>query len=238
MKTKLRRKRRVAHKTFGLELDRPAGFHFRPGDHVALEVIRLAADDPRGNWRPMSIASAPHDDHLLFTSREGVSPFKQTLAALAEGDELIVSDPSGAFVLPDEASMPLVFFAGGIGVTPFRSMIKSSVEQRLNHSITLFYANRRPEDAAFLDELDAWADANPRFKFYPVMTKPDTADADWTGPTGYFTPEYLAAHLKTPRDRLYYVAGTPRFVTGVQNVLLQFGVPKHMIKTDEFEGYI
>lgn len=235
-KAKVRRCRKVAHKTVAIEVEKPAGFSFRPGGHVAFELTQPLADGGR-NWRAFSIASAPHDDHLLFLSRIGQSPFKQAIGQLKAGDDILVSEPSGSFFLPPETNWPLILFAGGIGITPFRSMVKYVVEQKTPHQLTLFYSNRRPEDAAGLGELAAWADANPSFTFVPLMTRPEKSPVLWRGHTGYLNDDLLARYVGPAKQKLFYLAGTPRFVSGARDLLLAYGVPEYAIRLDEFEGY-
>lgn len=235
-KTKVRRKRQAAKNTVAVELEKPAGFTFTPGDHVAFELPNFPRKDPQGNWRAFSIASAPHDDHLLFASRLTDNDFKKAVGELEVGDEILISDPSGGFELPQQATFPLMLFAGGIGITPFRSMIKYVVEQATPHQLTLVCANRHPEDALFHDELTAWDAGNPRFTYIPVITRP-AGLAGWAGHTGHIDHDFMTRYLRNVGRTLYYLAGTPRFVTSVRQLLLEHDVPEFLIRTDEFDGY-
>ena len=148
-----------------------------------------------------------------------------------------VSGPSGDFALDPKSDAPVVLFAGGIGITPFRSMIKHAREQSSARRLTLVYANRCPEQAAFLAELEAWAKDNASFRLLATMTQPEKSKTGWNGPAGYVDADFVRRHLPEEPAGSCYVAGPPRFVESVAQALREAGVDEKRVWTDEFTGY-
>ncbi len=160
------------------------------------------------------------------------------------GTEIKVEGPFGNFVLHNNAGRPAVLLAGGIGVTPFRSIARWAAHQKLPHRILLFYANRRPEGAPFLEELGGLARDNLRFTFIPTMTKMSDSRQPWSGETGYITHELIEKYLKRGPSRgqelpgpIYYMAGPAAMVAGLRTMLNKAGIDDDDIRTEEFTGY-
>ena len=122
--SKLVKRSDVADGTTAFAFERPAGFDFVAGQYLTVTLPDPLYDDPKGNLRTFSIASPPHEtNHLLVATRMTGSPFKRSLAEAPLGAAVSIFGPAGDFTLPAVAATPLVFIAGGIGITPFRSMI-------------------------------------------------------------------------------------------------------------------
>lgn len=115
----------------------------------------------------------------MVATRMRPTAFKRVLSSLPLGSELAVRGPFGNLVLPKDAAPPVAFLAGGIGITPFRSMAAHAAHAKLPHRLYLFYSNRRPEDAAFLEELRALQRDNPNYTFIGTMTAMDRAHHPW-----------------------------------------------------------
>jgi methionine sulfoxide reductase heme-binding subunit len=129
-------------------------FNFLAGQYISVGVPKLLYSDPKGASRVFSISSSPNDKNKLSVAfRDSGSGFKRTLMELPLGSLVDIEGPFGYFTLPKDTSHPLVFIAGGIGITPFLSMIRLATEQKLAHKITLLYANRNAGSAAYLEEL-------------------------------------------------------------------------------------
>jgi Oxidoreductase NAD-binding domain len=137
--------------------------------------------DAEGNIRTFSIASAPFEDHLMVTTRMRDTAFKRSLKTVPLGTEVKVENPGGSLTLHKNSFKPGVFLAGGIGITPFLSILSQATHDKLPHQLYLFYANRRPEDAPFLDKLDELQTANPNFRFIPTMTGMEKSHQQWAG---------------------------------------------------------
>jgi ferredoxin-NADP reductase len=231
-------RREVAERTmsFAFELEGQR-FAFRPGQYVQITQGTPPHQDAKGNTRSFSIASSPNDPVLLIATRLTGSAFKRSLAEIPLGTRLDVQGPMGSFVLPQDATRPLALVAGGIGITPFRSMIKMVTEQQLLHRLTLIYSNRTPRDAPFLEELATWETENPNFRLVATMTALESSSTTWQGRRGYVDGRMIREVLGNPEPFLFYVAGPERMVAGVAQALTEAGASQDMVRTEEFPGY-
>ena len=227
----------VADRTLGLQFDRPAGFSFKAGQFVEMTIVDAPESDALGNGRAFSIASAPHEDGLLFATRMRDSAFKRALAAMNPGAVVRIDGPFGDLVLHNNPRRPAVLLAGGIGITPFRSIVLRAAKEILPHQIFLFYSNRRLTDAPFLEELRALETANPNYRFVATMTEPQTPQYPWRGERGRITADMLSRFLKDAVSPVYYIAGPPAMVSGLRAVLNSLGVDDDDIRVEEFAGY-
>ncbi len=235
--TTLLRSEPVAEGTQRFYFAKPAGFEYRAGQTIDLSLINPPETDAEGTTRTFSLTSAPEDDTLSITTRMRDSAFKRVLRTLPEGSEVKVDGPMGSFTLQENTARPAVFLSGGIGVTPFHSMVVDATRQQTAHELYLFYSNRRPEDTAFLSELQQLAASYPRFHFVPTMTEMEKSVQPWDGERGYITAEMLQKHLPQGSMPIYYLAGPPAMVTAMRTLLNGMGVSNDDIRTEEFAGY-
>ncbi len=231
----------VAVRTLAFEITRPEGFQFKAGQTVDLAWIDPPETDGEGNARTFSIASAPDEPQLLFATRLRDTAFKRVLERAPLGTALRMEGPFGNLLLHNNTSRPAILIAGGIGITPFRSIVRRAAHEKLPHRIMLFYANRTVEDAAFLNEFAAIEKDNPNFRFIPTM---DQASPSWHGETGRISAEMLTRHLKPIAAQgfyvagpIYYVAGPPGMVAGIRQTLSNAGIDDDDIRSEEFSGY-
>jgi ferredoxin-NADP reductase len=231
------RKEQVAEGTMAFTFSRPAGFEFRAGQAIDLTLIDPPQTDAEGDVRTFTIASAPFDDHLMIATRMRDTAFKRVIHAAAPGLELKAEGPSGSFNLHKNAAKPAVFLAGGIGVTPFLSIVRQAVKDGTRRALVLFYSNRRPEDAAFLDVLQGAAASEAGFRLVPTMTEMDTSQRPWTGERGLIDRDMLLRHVPELNGPIYYVAGPPTMVSAMQRMLAAAGVDEDDVRTEEFSGY-
>jgi ferredoxin-NADP reductase len=141
---------------------KPADFQFRAGQSMDLTLLNPPETDAEGNSRAFSMASAPFDNHPIATRMRDTA-FKRVLPKTSPGVQVKIDHPGGSFVLHRNSEKPAVFLAGGIGITPFLSIIRQAGHDKSPHQMYLFYSNRRPEDAAFLDLLLEATWQNPNF---------------------------------------------------------------------------
>jgi ferredoxin-NADP reductase len=165
------------------------------------------------------------------------SAFKRVLQSVPLGTLMTLDAPYGSFLLHDDAAIPAVFLAGGIGITPVRSIVVEATLQRLPHRIYLFHANRGPEAVPFFDSLTALENRNPNFRYIPTMTRPDKSAEKWGGETGYINIPMLNRHLHDLSAPIYYVSGPQVMVLALKKMLLEGGINETNIRTEEFEGY-
>ena len=235
--TTLKSNETVAEGTMAFHFAKPAGFAFKPGQAMNVSLIEPPETDAKGNARTFSIVSAPHEDELVIATRMRDTAFKRVLKSMPAGGRVGLRGPAGMFTLDPADSRPAVFLAGGIGVTPFMSMLREAAHSRLARDLWLFYSNRRPEDSAFLEELMALPGPNPRLHFVGTMVEMDKSSRPWKGETGFLDRSMLERHLKDLAGKVYYIAGPPGLVEAMQKMLVAAGVAEDAIHTDEFIGY-
>lgn len=237
-KARLYKKEQIAEHTMAFYFEKPSDFSFKPGQYIDVTLIDPPQTDEEGNIRSFSIASAPNDPHLMIATRMQDTAFKRGLGAVSLNAEIALDGPFGYFTLHHNPAKPAVFLAGGIGITPFSSMVRHAQGQKRCPPLYLFYANRRPEDTAFLDDMVALEKQNPDFHFVPTMTALGQSERGWTGETGFISPEMLSRYLGPKlRGPIYYVAGTPPMVAAMRDVLLAAAVNEDDVITEDFVGY-
>jgi ferredoxin-NADP reductase len=236
-KSRLKEKEYLAEGTMGFHFAKPDGFQFKPGQYVDMTLIDPAETDAEGNIRSFSIASAPEDGHLLVATRMRDTAFKRVLRMATPDIEVSLEGPMGSFTLHNNSAKPAVFLAGGIGITPFSSIIRHAAKAGLPHRLYLFYANRRPEDAPFMSILNELARTNPNFRFIPSMTEMSKSGQTWNGEVGLINSDMLSRHLPGLQGPIYYVAGPPAMVAAMRQMLTAAGVDEDDIRTEEFAGY-
>lgn len=234
---KLQDRRHVAERTIALQFEKPEGFAFKAGQFIDMTLINPSETDGEGNGRAFSIASAPDEGTLLVATRVRDTAFKRVLGTMPIGSLVKVEGPFGNLVLHNNQARAAVFLAGGIGITPFRSILLRFVREELPHRLFLFYSNRRPEDAPFLQELEALQRKTPSCTFVPTMTDTSRPDCSWKGETGRIDQAMLAKHLKRAASPIYYLAGPPGMVRGLRTMLNEADVGDDDIRTEEFAGY-
>lgn len=227
----------VAEGTMAFHFLKPEGFEFRPGQAIDVTLLDPAETDGEGNTRTFSIASAPFENDLMVATRMRDTAFKRVLGQASAGLEVKMDGPSGSLVLRRKSDRPVVFLAGGIGITPFRSIIRQATYDKAPHQLWLFYSNRRPEDAPFLDLFAACANENPRFHFIATMTQSEKSRRSWSGATGVVTREMLVQFLPAIQGPVYSLAGPPAMVAAMRRVLAEAEVEEDDIRTEEFSGY-
>jgi ferredoxin-NADP reductase len=151
--------------------------------------------------------------------------------------EVMIEGPFGDLLLHNDVKRAAVLLAGGIGITPFHSILLDAVKRKLPHHIFLFFSNNRPEDAPFLDELQLLEKRNTNYKFIGTMTSMEKSKLSWQGERGVINKEMLDRHLKNAASPIYYIAGPPGMVKGLHSMLQGAGIDDDDIRTEEFTGY-
>lgn len=200
-----------------LILEKPEDFKYYPGQYLD---IQLPVNDPLGKTRAFTISSSPTEDFLMLCIKKGLSIYKNHLLKLSPGDYLNASHPVGTFILDENT--PAIMLAGGIGITPFRSMIKFVLDQKLTTPITLIYSNSN-DDFVFKHELDSWQKSLPNLQIIYRTTNTEGRLMKLP-PTTYKQP-------------IYYLAGSPGFVDAIEKMLQEMGIDETNIRFDRFDGY-
>jgi ferredoxin-NADP reductase len=223
--------------TTAFYFEKPEGFRFEAGQFANFTLLTLPGSDLNSHTRTFSIASAPHERTLMVATRLRATDFKRTLNSLSIGAELRLQGPYGNMTLPKDGARTVVLLAGGIGITPFRSLISNATESLLPCRIFLFYSVRVPEEAAFLEELQEMEKHNKRYKLICTVTQPKKVKLSWKGETGRITPAMLSKWIPDLKVPIYYIAGPPGMVNGTRQMLMDSGISEENIHAEEFAGY-
>lgn len=233
----LKSKNKVAEGTTAFYFSRPEGFIFKPGQ--AIDLILTDPDHPGadGERHAFSLVGAPFQHELCITTRMRDTVYKRRLEALMPGASVQIDGPFGSLGLHGKSARAAVFIAGGIGITPFMSMLRHAAHETLPHQILLLYSNRRPEDAAFLGELQALERKNPRFRLMATMTQMPKSTQAWTGEQAMLSGDLVKREIAGLADPIFYIVGPPAMVEAVKGALSQAGVDGDDIRSEEFYGY-
>lgn len=230
-------RQRVARNTMAFWFDtNGAPYEFRAGQHADFTFSQSFVNCEGDNSRTFSLANSPHDRRLaMIALRMRETPFKMSLKTAALGTKFKVSRPRGSFTLHKDFTRPAVFLAGGIGITPIRSIIHWAAQDHLPHKLYLFYSNRISEDAAFLEELEGLATRNRSFTLIPTVTAGNSPT--WPYENGPIDLNLLRRYLHGLHGPVYYVAGPSGMVAAMTTLLHSSGVSADDIKTEEFGDY-
>src|ERR1035441_2355991 len=209
----------VAERTTAFRFEKPSNWTFKAGQFLDMTLLNPSDTDAEGNTRSFSIASAPHEETLMVATRMRDTAFKRVLGTMPPGPALTPEAPSRALTLHNDVERAAVFLAGGIGITPFRSIVFGAAKEKIPQQIFLFYSNRRPEDAPFLDELRALEKENPNYKLVASMTEMAKSHRVWQGESGRIHQAMLARYLKDAVSPMYYIAGPPEMVKGLHTMI-------------------
>ncbi len=213
-----------------LRVAKPFGFEFQTS-----QAARLYLQTTEGEQaHPLSISSSPTRDYLEFAAHQSPSAFKRAFFALTPGDKVGIDGPHGRFFLAP--AHPAILIAGGVGITPLKSMIEYATDLRLALPLTLIYSNRTPGEIAFKSELDALARKNPNLDIVYTITRLAPAEA-WDGRVGRIDANLLHDVSADPLDARYYVCGTASLVHATTDTLIALGVPPEHILQEQFRGY-
>jgi ferredoxin-NADP reductase len=236
-KLNLKSRNEIAVGTMAFHFEKPSGFTFVAGQAGDFTITNPPETDAEGNTRSFTLASAPHEDDLIIATRMRDTAFKRSLNTIPLGTELSFDGPWGELTLHDDTHVPAVFLTGGIGVTPVRSMVLQATRDKLAQKLVLFYSNRRPEDTAFLEELNHTQQTNPAFTLIATMTGMEKSSAPWNSETGHIDKTMLTKFLGDLTLPIYYISGPPEMVSGMQKTLSDAGVKTSNIRAEEFSGY-
>lgn len=236
MRAKVKEKEEVARETLLVTFDLLGEeVEFRPGQYFFVTLPDIGYHDEKGLRRHITVVTPPSEKGVLgLATRLRDSAFKRSLRELPVGTEVEVEPPKGRFVLPEDAGRPLVFVAGGIGITVFRSMLRYIEDEGLSHRVTLIYSNRDRESTPFFGELQELDRRNPNLRLVLTMTQ----DPNWDGETRKIDAAFFRDHLGDDLNEFtFMVAGPPGMVDGMKEALREAGVDEANVVADSFSGY-
>jgi ferredoxin-NADP reductase len=214
--------------------DFPTGLKFKPGQFMEW-TLPAANADSRGNRRYFTISSSPTENRLMFTVKhpDFSSSFKKALWKLKRGDRMLAFKVEGSFVLPKDERQKIAFLAGGIGVTPFRSIIKYMLDCKQKRDIILLYSANSTDEFAFGDLFKQALSCGVITHYVVSGQKPP----NWLGFVGQIDRKIIRSAIPDYKERIFYISGPYGFVTSVRKTLLKMGLNPRKIITDYFPGY-
>jgi ferredoxin-NADP reductase len=221
------------------EADNIRTFYFRPERPVqytagqfAEWTLKHANPDDRGVRRWFTISSSPTGELVTITTKfagDKSSSFKKHLFKLQPGDELQMSEPMGDFVLPKLIQTPLIFVAGGIGITPFHSILSWLAEVKEERPIKLLYGVHNEDEIIFQETFDKAGQ-------HATIVVSD-ATPEWGGERGQLSAELILGLEQPSEDTLVYVSGPEPMVEALQKDLIKGGLKKTQFVGDYFPNY-
>jgi ferredoxin-NADP reductase len=228
---------RIAAGTMAFHFEKPAGFSFKPGQAIDLILMNPPSAEAASGRHAFSLVSAPFQSTLTIATRLRDSAFKRALQALPIGSSARLEGPFGSLTLHSNHARPAVLIAGGIGVTPFMSILRQAAQDQLPQRLILLYSNRRPEDAAFLAELQELERYNKNFRLVATMTEMHKSSSPWLGGTGLIDQDLVVSVSNGLVEPIYYIAGPPSMVAGLRETLARAGINDDDVRSEEFYGY-
>jgi ferredoxin-NADP reductase/Na+-translocating ferredoxin:NAD+ oxidoreductase RnfD subunit len=208
---------------------------FQPGQYLN-STLEVRAPDDRGNRRPFTIASAPTEQEVRLGVKFYGNPsaFKRQLAAMTPGDVIYGSHIEGSFTLPKDRREKLAFIAGGIGITPFRSMVQDLLNRREERSIVMLYGNNRLDEIAYASVFDQ---AGRELGLRTIYAVAEDAAPDGNIHRGFIDEALIQREIPDFQERTFYISGPRAMVLRFQSVLKKLGVSRSRIKVDFFPGF-
>lgn len=241
-------KYKIAENSYDFVFNPGGRLAYKPGQYMEWTLPHKGVD-ARGNRRYFTLASSPTEPTLRLGTKfyEPSSSYKKALLDITKDTPIAVTQASGDFVLPRDKNRKLVFIAGGIGVTPFRSMTKYLLDTHEQRDVTMLYAANTMQDIAYMDVFEQARHELAMTTTY-VIAKPDTTQTVDTPQadeglkehirTGFVDIDALRATVKDFQNSTFYISGSHAMVNAIEKALKELGVKKRYIRKDYFPGYL
>jgi len=200
---------------------------FKPGQFMFVQLLR---NGELSSSHPFTISASPTAEYLSITPKK-LGDFTMTIKDTKVGDRAFIDAPYGVFSFLNYGRGEPVFIAGGIGITPFMSMLRYMSDQNLDKKVTLFWANRSEENLCFRDELDKMEEKMPGLQVIPVMSN----QPDWQGEKGHIKGHLILNYIETTENKEFYICGPPAMSRAVINELKHLDVSPLNIHSELFE---
>jgi len=213
-------------------------FAFSPGQYMEWTLPHKKADS-RGNRRYFTIASSPTEEDLRLGIKfyANGSSYKKAMIAMNGHTPIVGAQVRGDFTLPKDTNKKLVFIAGGIGITPFRSMIKYLIDTKQSRPIILLYANKTVDEIVY-HEIFTQAQQQLGIQTIYTLTDKTKLPVNWQGYVGRIDEALIHSVVPDFKERIFYLSGPRAMVNAYENTLKSIGVPSDQIKTDFFPGFV
>ncbi len=211
---------------------------YLPGQYLEW-TLGHKSPDMRGNRRYFTIESSPTEEEIKLGVKfyDNSSSFKKKLLSMNDGEKIYASQLSGEFTMPEDTKKKLVFIAGGIGVTPFRSMVKYLVDKKERRDIVLFFSNRTPADIVYKDLLDQ-AEREIGLKVIYAVNDLAGSILQDNMRIGFVNEEMIRKEVSDYAERTFYISGPHVMTTAFESTLSKMGIKSSNIKTDFFPGFV
>ncbi len=231
----LKEKIQIAPDIFDFVFVASKKFSFTPGQYMEWTLAH-ANSDSRGSRRYFTLASSPTEDTIRIGVRfnHPSSSLKKKLIELNASEELVASQVAGDFILPKDPDQKIVFLAGGIGITPFRSMIKYLLDTKQKREVILFYTAKNPEEFVYKRILNEAVRLLGIKVIYTITNKHVTS---WNGRIGRIDSKTIQDEISDYKKCLFYIAGPQSMVRSFYTTLKEMGVSDQQIKQDYFPGF-
>jgi ferredoxin-NADP reductase len=209
---------------------------FKPGQYLEW-TLGHNNPDSRGNRRYFTISSSPTEENIMLGIKtyEKPSTFKTKLMSLEKGDTVFASQLAGEFTMPKELNKKMVWIAGGIGVTPFRSMAKYMIDKKENRDTVLFFSNRTSKDIVYSDVFSEASTFGLRTINVVNSLLPNESNLDYK--VGFIDEALIRSEVPDFKERSFYISGPHGMVSAFESTLKKMGVPSSSIKIDFFPGF-
>ncbi len=229
------KKELVAHETYSFHFDLSrTNLDFFPGQYVRI-TLPFQANDGRGTSRFLTVSSSPLvKEKLIITTKSGPSDFKKALFALEPQQKVDFFGPMGGFYFRETIMQKHVFLAGGIGITPFWSMIQYIAAKQLTMPVTLIVSFSTPSDILYMNELNQISHRQSNIQIIHTITSPK---ALWKGERGRISEKLIRKYIPNISEPLYFIVGSLKMVTDTEDLLVNMGIPQQQIRLEQFTGY-
>lgn len=227
------KKEKIVSNAWAFTFERPEHFEFLPGQYIRIfdPVVGEAV------FRDFTIASSPlQKESLLLVIKEGISQYKSHLLRAEIGESLLVDAPLGRFYLLDDETSPLVFIAGGVGITPFYSMVQFGRE-KLEIPMTLIASFSKEEDVLFYKEVKEIKKNTNNIEVAYTITQPSPSLAKEYFCTGRISEELIQTYVKDISIPTFLISGSPSFVIDMEKMLTDMGISSRQIRVEVFLGF-
>jgi ferredoxin-NADP reductase len=209
---------------------RPDDLDYKPGQYM---LVTIEAEGRRA-IHPFSFSSSPTEkDHIEFTKRFTDSEYSKALRLFKPGTWAEIDAPYGIFTFQGE-HQKIALLAGGIGITPFRSICRYATDKRLDSSIILLYGCRTEDEFAFKTEFEEMQKQNPNFKVTFILSEPDN---QWKGRVGFISADLVKTEVPDFDERVFYACGPPGMIKAMETVITSMGLPITQLKLEVLVGH-
>lgn len=228
----------IAKDTFSFYFDRTkVTCDFLPGEYIRM-MLPHENQDERGSSRYFSIASSPLEKNFLMVTTKVVqSSFKHALYNLAPGTGVQFWGPAGRFVFDENNASPHVFLSGGIGITPYHSMLQFIAAKNIQTPVTFIGSFSTTEELIYYNEFTAFGNQHKNIQVIYTITHPERSPKQWGGETGRISETMIQKYVPDIQHALFYIVGPPKMVQAMEDIVKTMGIAVEKIKKENFVGY-